>query len=192
MYSYFVTNDIGAEGVVMVGVVRQASHFAMSAEAFGRRIRTPHSIIIATAMIGIVSLLIVIFIFAFNMKAQHRQQSSAQVNYESSTISRPSSALDTKSESEILPASSTNESRQSSTVNKTPVVHTDVSVNGKSVPLPADGNGSVHKVITSNRGGKTSVDITVKTNSSSSTASSSNLDLNLNVESSQSSVYNSE
>lgn len=64
-----------------------------------------------------------------------------------------------------------------------------VQVNGKNVPLPASGNGTVHKKITSSDGSnKTSIDITVKSHSSSSNSSS----LNLEIESNQSSEDNSE
>lgn len=189
MYSYFVTNDIGAEGVVMVGAIRQTSHFAINAKAFGKRMRTPHSIVVVVAMVGIISLLVILFIFALNMKAQYSRQSSTQIHYQSSTTSQAPSVPDTNVP-KVSSAASASESQQSTTdkTSTAPKMHTDVSVNGKSVPLPADGNGSVHKVITSNRGGKTSVDITVKTKSSSS--NSSNLDLN--VESNQMLTYNSE
>lgn len=174
----------------MVGVMRQTGHFAMSMKALGRRMHTPHSIVVAVAMVGIISLLVILFIFALSMKTQYSQQSSTQIQYQSSATSRSPSAPESQTTSKASSSMSIGGSQQSvvSEGQTKPTVHTNVSVNGKSVPLPAGGNGSVHKVITSNDGGKTSVDITVKSQSSSST--SSNLDLN--VESNQMSVYNSE
>lgn len=67
---------------------------------------------------------------------------------------------------------------------------TSVNVNGQAVPLPSDGNGTVHREITSESGDKTTVDINMDLHSSSTGSSSVNL--NIESESKQSSINNSE
>ena len=63
---------------------------------------------------------------------------------------------------------------------------TSVHVNGQSIELPKGGNGSVHKEIITDDGGKTTVDIHVDSDTASLGPNSSSL--NLNIQSSQSSV----
>lgn len=85
-------------------------------------------------------------------------------------------------------SSTSSASTNAATQGAQPHVSTQVQVNGQAVALPSDGNGTIHKEITTSDGNKSTVDITV--NSSSSNSDSSSVDLN--ADSRQSSVNNSE
>jgi uncharacterized iron-regulated membrane protein len=100
--------------------------------------------------------------------------------------SHHATSLNVQSEQTTPPADSTTSAPQSSQSSSS----TSVQVNGQTMPLPSNGNGTVHKEITTTGGGKTTVDITQQSSSSSSTSDSSSL--NLKIESKQSSINNSE
>lgn len=101
---------------------------------------------------------------------------SGSLNVENTTTSEPASE----------PASSDSTQNSSS-----PQASASVNVNGQDIALPSNGNGSVHKEMTTD-GSKTTVDVNV---SSGGTSNSSHSSLNLNVHSSSNqsaSVNNSE
>lgn len=108
----------------------------------------------------------------------------------------PSASISQKAEAAPAPApspTSSNADVQSSQSLHTQVTNngshasTNVTVNGKQVPVPA--NGTVHKEVTDDNGNKAEVNIS---SSSSQSESSVNSSISVNVSSDQSTIDNSE
>lgn len=83
----------------------------------------------------------------------------------------------TKKEADSVESSTTFQTNVQSNGTGTPDTTTHVEVNGRTIPTPK--NGSVHKII-HNADGKTTVDISTRSNSSSSADSFSSTDIQMN------------
>lgn len=136
--------------------------------------------------LGVIVLLVLLLVPAV-VHSSVKQQ-SVSVSHAESPVSLPSKS---SSQPPALPASSqaavqVNQSTtKSNGAGPQPTTSANVQVNGQTVPLPPNGNGTVHKEITSGDGSKTSVDVTVDSSSSSDSST-----FNLNVTSNQSSSVN--
>lgn len=136
-------------------------------------------------LIGLCVVALLVLLFVPSVVHSSVKQQSVSVGPAESAVSLPAKST---SQPSVLPSSnqaamqvdqSTTESNSAEQQSRATA---NVQVNGQTVPLPPNGNGTVHKEITSDDGSKASVDVTV--NSSSSSDSSS---FNLNVTSNQSS-----
>ena len=157
----------------MVGALRGTSQFRMGAMTSWSQIYDRHYVAINGIIAGAVFLAFTFAVAVATVQSRNRQAVPGasfgvlgiEREVDDEAIIKPL-ILSTDSQAGISDASSA-----------PATVSADVVVNGQSLPLPADGNGTVQKVVTSDNGQQTSVNVTMESNASSSTSSSLNLDV---------------
>ncbi len=163
----------------MASMIQTIDRFAL-----GTDVTASHSRVYTLVSLGAAALLVLVLIFALNQIGTRQHASSMNHIQSQQSLPYPAKPSPTPAASNQT-ITEIHQSTSSSSPHSAPTTSARVEVNGKNVPLPSSGNGTVHKDVTSSDGSKASVDVMVHSSSSSDSST-----FNLNINSDQSSSVN--